>query len=128
MLQKLLRNVEEKINRGASDTWTNYDFEQLSDAILEATSVQLSVTTLKRIWGKVKYPHAPAIQTLNALAQFIGYIDWRDFEQKNIEAKSTVAEEPAPVSKPAAIKPKGFPKYLVICLSAVVVGFDLCRF
>ena len=107
LLRILLTKVEEKINRGSSEKWTNYDFEQLSDSILEATNVQLSTTTLKRIWGKVKYTHAPAIQTLNTLAQFTGYTDWRDFELKNSELvkenKEKVliqSEVPSPVQIP----------------------------
>jgi hypothetical protein len=129
MLQRLLRKVEEKINRGASDKWTNYDFEQLSDSILEATGIQLSVTTLKRIWGKVKYPHAPAVQTLNALAQFIGYTDWRNFELKNIARISTDTEIPATISKPAALnKAKRFPKYLVIVLALLLLGLIYAGF
>ncbi|MEB2778147.1 hypothetical protein SYJ56_22740 [Algoriphagus sp. D3-2-R+10] len=77
----LLAAIEEKLNRGKSENWTQYDFEQLSEAIFEAIHVRLSVTTLKRIWGKVKNTHTPAVQTLNTLSQFAGYIDWRDFEQ-----------------------------------------------
>jgi hypothetical protein len=127
MLQKLLRNVEEKISRGPSDNWTNYDFEQLSDSILEVTNVQLSITTLKRIWGKVKYPHAPAMQTLNTLAQFIGYSDWREFEQKNKEAKVKVGEESLS-KRPAAIKTRAFPKYLIIILAVSLLGLIYAGF
>ncbi len=132
LLRVLLMKVEEKINRGSSEKWTNYDFEQLSESILEVTSVQLSTTTLKRIWGKVKYPHAPAIQTLNTLAQFTGFTDWRDFELKNSdltkENKEEViqAEEPTPIQIPGRAMTIG--KYLVaaVVLALIVlvyVGF-----
>src|SRR6185312_7029078 len=105
LLQILLTKVEEKINRGSSEKWTNYDFEQLSESILDATNVQLSTTTLKRIWGKVKYPHAPAIQTLNTLAQFTGYSDWRDFELKNSElVKENKGKEIAEVNDPEPVQ------------------------
>jgi hypothetical protein len=133
LLQILLMKVEEKINRGSSGKWTNYDFEQLSESILEATNVQLSTTTLKRIWGKVKYPHAPAIQTLNTLAQYTGYTDWRDFEltnselvKKDKEQEIAVANEPAPVQIPKRSMAIG--KYLAaaVILALIVlvyVGF-----
>ena len=133
LLRILLTKVEEKINRGSSEKWTNYDFEQLSESILDATSVQLSTTTLKRIWGKVKYPHAPAIQTLNTLAQFTGFTDWRDFELKNSDLvkenkeKITIqSEEPTPVQIPGRTMAIG--KYLVaaVVLALIVlvyVGF-----
>jgi hypothetical protein len=128
VLHILLAKVESKINRGSSSKWTNYDFEQLSESILAATNVQLSVTTLKRIWGKVKYPHAPAIQTLNTLAQYTGYGDWRDFELKNpVEPVHIVASEPAAPSKKRA-RPIAIRKYfngiiLLLLIVLLYVGF-----
>jgi hypothetical protein len=77
---KCLALIETRLNRGKSADWTSYDFEQLSEAILEATGVTLSVTTLKRIWGKLPYNNIPATTTLNTLAQFSGYKDWREFK------------------------------------------------
>ncbi|AEW02375.1 hypothetical protein A4D02_00040 [Niastella koreensis] len=80
-LSRALEQIETLFNRGASDNWTTYDFEKLSDAIFDRTQVRLSVTTLKRIWGKLKYDSAPTLTTLNTLAQFAGFVDWRDFKQ-----------------------------------------------
>ncbi len=54
-----LELLEAKLNWGSSQYWVNYDFEKLSLEIEHKTGVNLSVTTLKRLWGKVKYPHAP---------------------------------------------------------------------
>lgn len=71
--------IEQSINWDDSSIWSNDDFEQLSKLIFEKTKVQLSISTLKRIWGKVKYESFPATATLNALAQFIDYESWRDF-------------------------------------------------
>ena len=62
--------------------WTSEDFEQLSDKIFERTQVRLSVTTLKRIWGKVKYDSSPNVVTLNALAKYMGYESWRNFRSR----------------------------------------------
>ncbi|GAA0549479.1 hypothetical protein [Chitinophaga japonensis] len=81
-LSRCLERIEAIFERGASDQWATYDFEKLSDAIYERTEVRLSVTTLKRIWGKLKYGSAPTITTLNALARFAGYADWKDLTQK----------------------------------------------
>ncbi|WPQ63248.1 hypothetical protein SIO70_00025 [Chitinophaga sancti] len=47
--------IETRLNWGKSSEWTNYDFEKLSVAIQDKTGVTLSVTTLKRLWGKLKY-------------------------------------------------------------------------
>lgn len=80
-IKKCLALAEARLNWGDSRDWTSYDFEKLSDTIREATGVTLSVTTLKRLWGKLKYDNIPATTTLNTLAQFAGYKDWREFKQ-----------------------------------------------
>jgi hypothetical protein len=76
------RLIEEKLQWGDAAAWTNRDFDSLSDKIFEVTSVRLSQTTLKRIWGKVKYDSAPTVTTLNTLAQFLGFEQWRNFRLK----------------------------------------------
>ncbi len=72
--------IEEKLGWGTSENWENQDFLALSDKILEATGVQLSGTTLKRIWGKVKYDSIPHTNTLNTLAHFLDYENWLAFK------------------------------------------------
>lgn len=81
-LKKCLELIESKLGRGLAQDWTGYDFEKLSIEIQEATAVVLSVTTLKRLWGRLKYTSMPAITTLNTLAKFLGYKDWRDFKNE----------------------------------------------
>ncbi len=76
------RLIEAKLGWGSSEFWTNQDFDLLSEKIYEVTGVSLSQTTLKRIWGKVKYDSAPTVTTLNTLAQYVGFENWRDFRQK----------------------------------------------
>ncbi|SJZ61934.1 hypothetical protein SAMN04488128_101937 [Chitinophaga eiseniae] len=85
-----LQQVETKLKRGGSSEWTTYDFDRLSVEIQEVTGVSLSVTTLKRLWGKLSYQHMPAMTTLNTIARFAGYEDWRDFKQR-----SSVSGQPA---------------------------------
>jgi hypothetical protein len=75
------RLIEQTLNWGDSSIWGNDDFEQLSQQIFDKTRVQLSVSTLKRIWGKVRYESFPNAATLNALASFLDYTSWRDFRQ-----------------------------------------------
>jgi hypothetical protein len=80
----LCRNlIEQSLNWGDSIIWGNDDFEQLSEKIFDKTKVQLSISTLKRIWGKVRYENFPTSATLNALACYLDYESWRDFRQKN---------------------------------------------
>lgn len=82
-----LLQIEEKLDWGRSHDWHNEVFIELSDRIQETTQVLLSPTTLKRVWGKVKYDSAPSISTLNALTKFVGYTNWRDFKNKSITQK-----------------------------------------
>lgn len=81
-IKKCLALAEARLGWGDSHDWTSYDFEKLSETIRETTGVTLSVTTLKRLWGKLKYDNIPATTTLNTLAQFAGYEDWREFKQQ----------------------------------------------
>ncbi|HZY79354.1 MAG TPA: hypothetical protein VFE50_07525 [Cyclobacteriaceae bacterium] len=108
--------IEQILNWGDSTLWTNSDFELLSDKIFEKTAVRLSISTLKRIWGKVKYDNSPTAATLNALANFLGYASWRDFES---EHNKTVS---APVAAEAeAPAPKKSNKVLVRVFTMVVL-------
>lgn len=83
IVQKCLKEIEGKLNWGSSSNWHNDVFSELSEVIHSKTGVLLSVTTLKRVWGKVNYSSAPSISTLNALSQFIDYKNWRDFKNNN---------------------------------------------
>jgi hypothetical protein len=97
-IKKCLQLIEEMLNWGPGHNWASYDFEKLSSAIEDKTNVLLSITTLKRIWGKIKYDHSPTLTTLNTLARFLDYDDWRSF------TKSTQVDEPqTPESETVAI-------------------------
>jgi hypothetical protein len=69
--------IEQALNWGPSSNWSNLDFDNLSEKILEKTGERLSVSTLKRIWGKVRYDSTPTLATLNVLARFLDYENWR---------------------------------------------------
>jgi hypothetical protein len=90
-VEECLKVIEQRLGWGPSANWSTYDFSKLSDDVHKRTQVRLSITTLKRIWGKVKYESAPTLTTLNALAQFAGFEDWRKFCQhrggKQLEAQ-----------------------------------------
>jgi len=96
-LDKCRQLIEASLNWGNSTGWTNEDFENLSDSIEEKTQVRLSVSTLKRIWGRVKYDSSPTAATLNALARFIDYENWRNFQQKHKPVEEITIKEEAPV-------------------------------
>ncbi len=82
LLQECKSQIEKKIGWENSESWTNHDFQTLSDKIQEETGVNLSIATLKRIWGKVRYDSKPTITTLNTLAKFLGLESWREFKQQ----------------------------------------------
>jgi hypothetical protein len=81
LLQKCKSLIQSKLGWEQSDSWTNQDFHMLAEKIQESTGVNLSVATLKRIWGKVRYDSRPTVTTLNTLAQYLGFEHWRAFKQ-----------------------------------------------
>ncbi len=82
-LELYKKSKEAELGWGDSSEWTSQDFERLSEMIFQKTQVRLSESTLKRVWGKVKYDSVPAATTLNTLAQFSGYESWRSFKAAN---------------------------------------------
>ncbi len=62
--------------------WKNSDYVRLSGLLHRQTKVNLSENTLKRIFGKLKTStrYYPQKATRDALAQFIGFRDWYEFE------------------------------------------------
>jgi hypothetical protein len=120
--------IETRLAWGPSERWVNYDFEKLSDAIHEGTGVRLSVTTLKRIWGRLKYDSAPTLTTLNALAQFAGYNDWRTFKQNGDEVPEVVTEEmaiPTVASGPTVVKRSARYYWLLLLIPFGLLGYAL---
>lgn len=131
-IQKCKELVEEKLGWGSGTTWQNQDFENLGDKIYESTKIRLSTSTLKRLWGKARYKSTPNLATLNALAQFAGYENWRAFTSRCVppieqdvapENLSQTSSEANPL--PPSVK-RGS-RYLSLVLSlllvAAVVGF-----
>ncbi len=99
LLKYCLRRIEEQLGWTSSDLWLNQDFQLLSDKIFEETNVKLSITTLKRVWGKVSYTSEPSISTLNTLAKFIGYDNWSELKNSQgpiakTENSNTKPEKP----------------------------------
>lgn len=80
-LKTLKTAIEHKTGWGDSSQWATKDFEHLSEAIFDATQVNISVTTLKRLLGKVHYAAQPRLTTLDAIAQYLTYENWRSFKQ-----------------------------------------------
>lgn len=109
LVRQCLLLIEEKMDWGASSSWHNDVFVELSERIQERTQVLLSPTTLKRVWGRVDYKSSPSITTLNTLAQFAGFINWRDFKGKSA------------VKKPSWIRRNINPNLGIIMLGASIM-------
>lgn len=106
LVQQCLRRIEDNLGWGTSGEWHNDMFVELSEQIQKRTQVLLSPTTLKRVWGRVNYQSAPSITTLNTLAQFAGYQNWRDFKNSTT------------VKKPSRLSQKLSPNLGIIMLGA----------
>jgi hypothetical protein len=120
-LQLCIKLIGEKLNWRPADEWRNYEFTELSEKILDATSVNLSVTTLKRIFGKLKYESLPSTVSLNALARFLGYTSWMDFK-----SKQKLAKEPEPVQvikKTSFFKKKVWPMAAAATVIIAILAF-----
>jgi hypothetical protein len=72
------------------------------------------VTTLKRIFGRLKYDSAPTLSTLNALAQYAGYVDWQDFKH---HVDRPVGQETISVIR----APKRKSKHLIFGLAGLLI-------
>lgn len=68
---------------------TTRGFERLSQMILHRTRENISVSTLKRIWGYVKGYDDVRMSTLDVLSKFIGYEDYEHFSE-NIRSEADV--------------------------------------
>ncbi len=95
--------IENKLQWGPVAHWHNEEFEDLSADILDKTGISLSHTTLKRLWGRVKYDHLPTTTTLNALASYLGYENWRGFKQSS-DPKKSRRTDPASKAKKRTVR------------------------
>lgn len=101
MKDHLVTLIETKLGWGKGDTWANKDFEELSERIFRNTNKRLSVTTLKRIWGRAEWVANPSMATLDILSEFVGYENWRAFvktsKQESPEQKGFEKSKPSKI-------------------------------
>lgn len=89
---------------------TPKDFKALSESIMREVHIQVSDSTLKRIWGYIPTSSIPRKSTLDILACFLGYDDFETFCQvhtgdgdiyiPDIEHVSPPSDSPQPASQP----------------------------
>lgn len=103
-LERCCQLVVEKTGKPAISEWTNRDYINLSHILYRKTDVQISASTLKRIFGKLKTKdrYYPQAATRDALTQYIGFVDWEDFVENSpiiTEAEKNEAPLPGGVEK-----------------------------
>lgn len=76
-----LRKACEKEFGKAADSPS--DFNELNLRIKKKVGRTVSVSSLKRIWGYVPYPHTPSNEILSILSAYVGYKDWHDFRNSD---------------------------------------------
>jgi len=86
----LSEKVENNFQNGPIKTWTQRDFIALSESIYQKTGEHISVTTLKRVFGKVEYAGLPFTHTLNILARFAGFTHWLEFKEAHPLANNSL--------------------------------------
>lgn len=89
-LNDLKQQVECILNWEKSTHWRARDFAQLSTLIFEHTHRQLSPAALQAFWQSSAVP-SPAF--LDALAQFVDYVDWDDFCTRNFYGTVVIGDE-----------------------------------
>ena len=75
-IENLKKEVLRKFGRTVE---ASADFDTLSIAIQQSISETVSQSTLKRVFGYVKYDAEPSATTLSILSRYAGYAGWSDF-------------------------------------------------
>jgi hypothetical protein len=77
LIEILKKRVEEKIGKPVK---TRGDCELVSNAVLETLDIDISYSTIKRLYGLAPYTN-PNSKTTNTLALFVGYKNYAHFSQ-----------------------------------------------
>ena len=73
--KNIVKSCEVRFDRGGSDTWKHNDFIDFSVEIQNETKVNISINTLKRIFGKISVDddYFPQQATIDALKKYSRY-------------------------------------------------------
>lgn len=86
-IKQLCRQIEKRFAHALD---TTEDFAALSDAIWGITGERLSVSTLKRCFGRVNAKLVHRNTTLSILARYVGCDDWADYTRS---LRASISEE-----------------------------------
>ncbi len=75
-INELLLSIEEKYQKSLL---TTTDFDEFSLFLKTKNDLNISTSTLKRLWGYVNDKHKPRVQTLDLLSGYLGFRHFADF-------------------------------------------------
>lgn len=78
-----LNKIEKAFNNGPSINWQHKDYIKLAKFIEEKSGYRISLSTVKRIWGRVGYNFNPRTSSLDILAAVLQYSSWEKFVTDN---------------------------------------------
>jgi len=123
-LDDIVRCCEIRFNRGASADWKHSDFNDLSREILYHTDVNISPSTLKRIFGKISVvdDYIPQQATLDALKKYGRYAG-----PENTPPALPPLAQPKPFSRTGNFKHRN-PVFVVLTIIVVITGLITWQF
>lgn len=83
VIERLILDIEHSLNWGPASQWSNKEYMDLSELIFGKTGINLSHTTLKRLFGHLKYDGSPSTTTLDTLCQYIDFPNWRSYKSQH---------------------------------------------
>ena len=90
-IEKLKQMLKTKFGR---DMETPADFSDLSDDIRDKLKCNtMSATTLKRLFGYIKYDKDISLSSLSLLARYLGYSGWNAFCMNDKSESGFISEE-----------------------------------
>ncbi len=123
-IRRCCEQIGQRSGWPAIEEWRDFEFTDLSEKIFDVTGVNLSTTTLKRVFGRVKYDSLPSSATLNTLAQYLGYENWMAFK-----AAQNITEEKAEIPlQPAKGRTRSFSRKAIIGIAATLTLAVICGF
>jgi hypothetical protein len=91
MKKPICIDIEKAINK---EVRTPKDFEELRECIYKRLHLMVSPTTLKRIWGYLNDNVQTRSSTLDILAQYIGYSNFRDYVNNKAKYQEEIQSSP----------------------------------
>ena len=94
-LNNIIKYCETRFDRGDAATWKHSDFVDLNREIMRDASVNISPSTLKRIFGKISVDeeYVPQQATIDALKKYGKY-------EEPLTSQPLIPSIPAPLPKP----------------------------